>query len=128
MMTKNNKGAETTTGPGTEEDLNRLRESTQKTYEALRDADENAFPPERREEYWRNRHFARTAWEHAENAAFGDLVEEQKRKLPAVAASNARLARDVQAEATVLAMLDLVSTSLSVLAEVVTLLDGMIPK
>ena len=128
MMTKDKKRSEMLAEPGTEEDLNRLRESTKKTYEALRDADEDDFPPERKQEYWRNRHFARTAWEHAENAAFADLVEEQKRKLPDVATSNAKLARDVQATANVLAMLDLVSTSLNVLAEVITLLGGVIPK
>lgn len=109
-------------GLGSEEDLDQLRKSTKKTYEALHDADENDFPPERRQEYWRNRHLARTAWEHAENAVFANLVEEQKRRLPAVAASNAKLAKDVQAAANVLAMLDLVTASLSVLAEVITLL------
>jgi hypothetical protein len=128
MMTKEKKRAEMPVELGTEQDLEQLRESTKKTYEALRDADEDEFPPERRQEYWRNRHFARTAWEHAENAAFADLVEEQKRRLPAVAASNAKLARDVQATANALAMLDLVSTSLSVLAEVITLLAPVIPK
>ncbi|HVO83098.1 MAG TPA: hypothetical protein VMU60_01615 [Syntrophobacteria bacterium] len=107
---------------GSEEDLEQLRESTKQTYEALRNADEDDFPPERRQEYWRNRHFARTAWEHAENAAFGDLVEKQKLKLPAVAASNSKLARDVQATTNILAMLDLVSASLSVLAEVIAIL------
>ncbi len=127
-MTKRKKGTETPIEFGTEEDLDQLRESTEKTYEALRDADEDDFPPERRQEYWRNRHFARTAWEHAENAAFADLVEEQKRRLPAVAASYAKLAGDVQATGNVLAMLDLVSTSLSVLAEVITLLSRVVPK
>jgi len=128
MMTKKKKRAEMPVELGTEQDLEQLRESTKKTYEALRDADEGHFPPERTQEYWRNRHFARTAWEHAENAAFADLVKEQKRRLPAVAASNAKLAKDVQATANALAMLDLVSTSLSVLAEVITLLASVIPK
>jgi ribosome biogenesis protein Tsr3 len=121
-MTKEKKRAGMPVGLGSEEDLDQLRKSTKKTYEALHDADENDFPPERRQEYWRNRHLARTAWEHAENAVFANLVEEQKRRLPAVAASNAKLAKDVQAAANVLAMLDLVTASLSVLAEVITLL------
>ena len=127
-MTKEKKGAEMLVELGSEEDLDQLRESTKETYEALRDADEDDFPPERKQEYWRNRHFARTAWEHAENAAFADLVEEQKRRLPAVAASNAKLAKDVQATTDALAMLDLVSASLSVLAEVITLVAPVIPK
>jgi len=127
-MTKEKKGAEMLVELGSEEDLDQLRESTKETYEALRDADEDDFPPERKQEYWRNRHFARTAWEHAENAAFADLVEEQKRRLPAVAASNAKLAKDVQATTDALVMLDLVSASLSVLAEVITLVAPVIPK
>ena len=121
-MTKGKKRAGMPVGLGSEEDLDQLRKSTKKTYEALHDADENDFPPERRQEYWRNRHLARTAWEHAENAVFANLVEEQKRRLPAVAVSNAKLARDVQAAANVLVMLDLITASLSVLAEVITLL------
>jgi hypothetical protein len=127
-MAKRKKRSEMPTETGTQQDLDQLRESTRKTYEAHRNADENDFPSERREEYWRNRYFARTAWEHAENAAFGDLVEEQKRRLPAVAASNEKLATDVQATVNMLAMLDLVSTSLGVLAEAVTILGRVVPK
>ena len=107
---------------GSEEDLDQLRESTKKTYEALRGADENDLPPERRQEYWNNRSLARKAWEQAENTVFANLVEKQKRRLPAVAASNAKLAKDVRAAANVLAMLDLVTASLSVVADVIALL------
>ena len=128
MMTKVKKRTKISVELGSEQDLELLRESTKKTYEALRDIDEGDFPPERRQEYWRNRHFARTAWERAENATLADLKEEQKRRLPAVATSNAKLARDVQATGNVLEMLDLVSTSLNVLAEVITLLGPVIPK
>jgi hypothetical protein len=128
MKTKRKKRAEMPVELGTEVDLEQLRESTKKIYETHREKDEDDFPPERRQEYWRNRYFARTAWEHAENAAFANLVDEQKSMLPALAASNAKLARDVQATADALAMLKLVSTSLSVLAEVITLLSRVVPK
>ena len=47
--------------------------------------------------------FRRAAWEHAENAAFANLVDQQKEQLPAVANSNAKLAKDMQATAAVLA-------------------------
>ena len=114
--------------PGTEVHLEQLRKSTLKTYEAHRNVDENDLPPEKRPEYSRNRYLAGTAWELAENAAFADLVEEQKRKLPEVATSNAKLASDVEATADALAMVNLVSTSLSVLAEVITLLSRVVPK
>jgi len=107
---------------GTEEDLNRLRKATKETYERIRDVDPDELPPDRVQEYWRNRHFARTAWEHAENAAFENLVDRQGRQLPAVTESNAKLAKDVQATATVLALLDLVSASLGIVASVITLL------
>ena len=113
--------------PGTEVDLERLRESALKTYQALRNAEKDDFTQEQKEEYWRNRHLARTAWELAENAAFANLVEEQTRRLPAVAASNARLAKDVQATADALAIVNLVSASLGVLAEVITLLSRVVP-
>ena len=113
--------------PGTEVDLEKLRESALKTYQALRNAEKDDFTQEQKEEYWRNRHLARTAWELAENAAFANLVEEQKRRLPAVAASNARLAKDVQATADALAIVNLVSASLGVLAEVITLLSRVVP-
>ena len=113
---------------GTEKDLEQVRESTKRTYETHREKDEDDFPQDRRQEYWRNRHFARTAWEVAENAVFADLVEEQKLRLPAVAASNAKLAQEVQATTDALALLDLVSTSLNVLAEVITVLGRVIPK
>jgi hypothetical protein len=56
------------------------------------------------------------------------MVEEQKLRLPEVAASNAKLAQEVQATTDALAMLDLVSTSLNVLAEVITVLGRVIPK
>lgn len=127
-MTKKKKGIAKRNEIGTEKDLEQVRESTKKIYETHREKDEDDFPPERRQEYWRNRYFARTAWEHAENAAFANLVDEQKSMLPALAASNAKLARDVLATTDVLAMLDLVSTSLSVLAEVITVLGRVIPK
>jgi len=127
-MTNKKKAKEKPKELGTEKDLEQLRESTKKIYEAHREKDEDDFPPERRQEYWRNRYFARTAWEHAENAAFANLVDEQKSMLPALAASNAKLARDVQATTDALAMLDLVSTSLNVLAEVITILGRVIPR
>jgi len=128
MMTNKKRAAkESSLDLGTEKDLEELRISTEKTYEALRDINEDDLPPERKQEYWRNRNLARTAWERAENASFANLVEEQKRRLPTVAASNAKLARDVQATANALAMLDLVSTSLSVLEEVITILGRGIP-
>jgi hypothetical protein len=113
--------------PGTEVDLEKLRESALKTYESLRNAEKDDFTQEQKEEYWRNRHLARTAWELAENAAFANLVEEQKRRLPEVAASNARLAKDAQATADALAVMNLVSASLGVLAEVITLLGRVVP-
>ncbi len=127
-MTNRKKRAAMPGESATEKDLEQLRKSTLKTYEAHRNVDEDDFPPERTQEYWRNRYFARTAWEHAENAAFADLVEEQKAKLPAVEASNAKLAKNVQATANAMEMLDLVSASLSVLAEVITLLSRVVPK
>jgi hypothetical protein len=127
-MTNRKKGTEKRKEIGTEKDLEQVRESTKKIYETHREKDEDDFPPERRQEYWRNRYFARTAWEHAENAAFANLVDEQKSMLPALAASNAKLVKDVQATTDVLAMLNLVSTSLSVLAEVITVLGRVIPK
>ncbi len=121
-MTKDKKRAGMPVELGGEEDLDQLRESIKKTYEALRGADENDLPPGRRQEYWNNRSLARKAWEQAENAVFANLVEEQKRRLPAVAASNAKLAKDVRAAANVLAMLDLVTASLSVVADIIALL------
>jgi DNA-binding GntR family transcriptional regulator len=127
-MTKRKKRAATLVKLATEKDLDQLRESTKKMYEAHRSADEDDFPLERMHEYWRNRYFARTAWEHAENATFAGLVEDQKRKLPGVVAGNAKLARDVETTANALAMLDLVSASLSVLAEAVTILGRVIPR
>jgi hypothetical protein len=128
MMTTTKNAAEASSFDlGTEKDLEELRIATKKIYEALREINEDDLPPERKQEYWRNRHLARTAWERAENAAFANLVDEQKRRLPAVAVSNSNLAREVQATATVLAMLHLVSTSLSVLEEVITVLGGGIP-
>ena len=127
-MTNRKKGTEKRKEIGTEKDLEQVRESTKKIYETHREKDEDDFPPEWRQEYWRNRYFARTAWEHAENAAFANLVDEQKSMLPALAASNAKLVKDVQATTDVLAMLNLVSTSLSVLAEVITILGRVIPR
>jgi len=121
-MTDENKRQGMAAEPGNEKDLDQLRESAKKTYEALRDADENDFPPARRQEYWSDRNLARKAWEQAENAVFANLVEEQKRRLPEVAASNAKLAKDVQATANVLAMLDVITASLNVVADVITLL------
>jgi len=106
----------------TEADLLRLREATETTYRKLREIDEDSLPEARREEYWRNRHIARAAWEHAENAEFENLVEHQKEQLPAVRASNAKLAKDVETTATILGVLDVVSASLGILASVITLL------
>jgi len=127
-MANKKKGTAKRTEIGTEKDLEQVRESTKRTYEIHREKDEDDFPQDRRQEYWRNRHFARTAWEAAENAAFADLVEEQKFRLPEVAASNVKLAQEVQATTDALALLDLVSTSLNVLAEVITVLGRVIPK
>ncbi len=80
------------------------------------------MPAGREEEYWRDRHIARAAWDRAELAAFEDLVDQQKQQLPAVSASNATLAKDVQAVATVIGVLDVVSASLGILASVIALL------
>lgn len=107
---------------GTQADLVRLRNATQSVYERLRDIDPDTLPPDKREEYWRDRHIARTAWEHAENAAFESLVDQQKRQLPAVSASNANLAKDVQTAATVIGVLNVVGAALGILASVITLL------
>lgn len=108
-------------GAATEEDLNRLREATKVVFERLR-RDEDTVPAGREEEYWRDRHIARAAWDHAELAAFEDLVDQQKQQLPAVTASNANLAKDVQAVATAIGLLDVVSASLGILASVIALL------
>jgi len=107
---------------GAEADLVRLRDATQRIYERLRDIDPEALPSDKSEEYWRDRHIARTAWEHAENAAFESLVDQQKQQLPAVSASNAKLAKDVQTTATVIGVLNVVSAALGILASVITLL------
>jgi hypothetical protein len=106
---------------GTEADLNRLREATVSIFARLR-REEDAVPAGRQEEYWRDRHIARAASESAELAAFENLVDQQKRQLPAVSASNAKLAKDVQSVATAIGVLDAVSASLGILASVITLL------
>jgi len=106
----------------TDEDLLRLRASTQSVFERLRDIDPDALPSDKTEEYWRDRHIARAAWEHAENAAFEILVDQQKQQLPVVSASNAKLAKDVETTATVIGVLNIVSASLGILASVITLL------
>lgn len=110
------------TSSATEEDLLRLREATETTYRRLREIDEDSLPEARRQEYWRDRHIARAAWEHAENAAFENLVQQQKEQLPAVRASNVKLAKDVETTATILGVLDVVSASLGILASVISLL------
>lgn len=107
---------------GTADDLERLREAAKLTYTHLREIDEDDLPPDRMQEYWRNRYIARTAWEHAENAAFAVLVAQQLRELPAVSASTRRLADDVQRAADAVAIIDLVSASLGTLASVIALL------
>ena len=112
----------TAAATGTEADLARLRDATQSVYERLRDIDPDTLAPDRREEYWRDRHIARTAWEHAENAAFESLVDQQKQQLPAVSASNASLAKDVQATASAIGVLNVVGAALGILASVITLL------
>jgi hypothetical protein len=104
-----------------EEDLLRLRDATKLVYTSLRDGEADV-PSTRAEEYWRDRHLARTAWESAENAAFANLVDQQKQQLPAVATSNADLAKDVQTTATIIAALDVVSASLGIVASVIALL------
>ena len=110
------------TRTGTDADLGRLREATQSVYERLREIDDDALPPDKTEEYWRDRHIARTAWEHAENADFERLVEQQKEQLPAVSESSAKLAKDVQTTATVIGVLNVVSAALGILASVIALL------
>ena len=105
-----------------EDDLDRLRDATKAVFGKLRDIDDGTLPEARVQEYWRDRHLARTAWESAENAAFANLVDLQKEQLPAVSASNARLAKDVLATATTIGVLDAVSASLGVLASVIALL------
>jgi len=106
----------------TEDDLDRLVKALQKTYEKLREVDEDDLPPGRAQEYWRDRYFARAAWEHAELAAFENLVDQQRQQLPALADSNAKLAKDAQSTADAMALLDVVSASLGVLASVIALL------
>jgi hypothetical protein len=108
-------------GTGTEDDLNRLRESTEVVFERLR-REEDSVPAGREEEYWRDRHIARAAWDRAELAAFENLVDQQKQQLPAVSASNAQLAKEVATTATIIGVLDVVSASLGILASVITLL------
>ena len=114
--------ATTTASAGTEADLERLCEATESVYERLRDIDPDTLPADKKEEYWRDRHIARTAWEHAENAAFENLVDQQKQELPPVTASNAKLAKDVETTATVIGVLNVVSAALGILASVITLL------
>jgi hypothetical protein len=55
----------------------------------------DALPSDKTEEYWRDRQSRARRWEHAENAAFESLVDQQKQQLPVVSASNATLAKDV---------------------------------
>jgi hypothetical protein len=104
------------------DDLERLRKATEATYAALRAIDEDDLPPERIQEYWRDRYLARTAWESAENAAFADLVTQQQQQLPAVRAANQCLADDVRRTGDALTRVGLVSASLGVLASVIALL------
>jgi hypothetical protein len=115
-------GATTAASTGTEGDLDRLREATESVFERLHDIDPGTLPADKKEEYWRDRHIARTAWEHAENAAFESLVDQQKQQLPAVTASNAKLAKDVQTTETVIGVLNVVSAALGILASVISLL------
>ncbi|SRR6266498_4958317 len=107
---------------GSEDDLLSVREATRIVYERLREIDESELPAAKVEEYWRDRHIARTAWEHAENAAFENLVDRQKQQLPAVRASNVKLADDVQTTATVIGVVNVVSAALGILASVIALL------
>lgn len=107
---------------GTEEDLVSVRDATKRVYERLRESDPDALPPKEKEEYWADRHIARKAWESAENAAFAELVEQQKEQLPAMRSSSARLAKDVQATATVIGVVNVVSASVGILASIISLL------
>lgn len=105
---------------GTEDDLAQLVAAARRTLDKLREL-EGDVPEDKEQEYLRNRHFAREAFERAEITAFQNLVEQQKAQLPAVTASMARLAQDVEAAAGAVGVLNLVSASLGVLASVVTL-------
>ena len=111
----------TTAGNGPEALNQALRASTKATYKALRELDEDDIPPERVQEYWRNRYLARTSWEHAENAQFAALIDEQKRQLPNLAVASQALADDIAATANAVAVVQVVSAGLGVLARVIAL-------
>lgn len=108
-------------GDGTKAQLEALRASAKATYRALRELDEDDIPPAQVQEYWRNRYLARTSWEHAENAQFAALVDEQKRQLPDLAAASQQLADDIAATANAIAVVKVVSAGLGVLARVIAL-------
>ena len=105
---------------GTEDHLKQLYESTKKTYIDLRNK-EGEIPKGKESEYWLDRSVARMALESAENAIFANLVEEQKRRLPELTASTSKLASDVQVAENALSIIELVSSSLGVLGEVIAL-------
>lgn len=109
-----------TPAQGTEEDLKRLVDSARRAFQQLR-AIEDEVPESRKEKYFRDRAFAREAFESAEIAAFQNLVEQQRAQLPVVTASLAQLADDMQATASVIGVLNLASAGIGVLASVVAL-------
>lgn len=107
----------------TEADLAALVVATRTIFERLHAIDPNTLPSdEARQEYFSNRHIARRAFETAELAAFEELVDEQKAQLPAVTASNAKLAKDVATTAAAIGVVNLVSASIGALASVISLL------
>jgi len=107
----------------TEGDLADLVVATRTVFERLHAIDPDTLPSdEARQEYFSNRHIARKAFETAELAAFEQLVDEQKAQLPAVKASNVKLAKDVATTAAAIGVVNLVSASIGVLASVISLL------
>ena len=107
----------------TEGDLADLVVATRTVFQRLHAIDPDTLPSdEARQEYFSNRHIARKAFETAELAAFEELVDEQKAQLPAVKASNVKLAKDVATTAAAIGVVNLVSASIGVLESVISLL------
>jgi len=97
--------------------------ATRTVFQRLHAIDPDTLPSdEARQEYFSNRHIARKAFETAELAAFEELVDVQKAQLPAVKASNVKLAKDVATTAAAIGVVNLVSASIGVLESVISLL------
>jgi hypothetical protein len=104
-----------------EAQLETLVTAAQSAYAALRELDEDDLPPEKHQDYWRNRYLARTAMEEAENAQFAALVDAQKAQLPDVAKAYEKLAADIAGAANAIAIVQAVSAGIGVVARVVAL-------